>query len=118
MENLNVENPINARLEQLKQETDPDFVIELIEIYLREVPILIQEIKSSIDTQNWQGLVSSAHKLKGSSLNVGAQSLASLSMKLEEMGKNGKMENKELVGQLESEFGRVKEVLQKLVNDL
>ena len=43
-------NPLLTRLEELEQETDFEFVIELIDIYLMETPKQIQAIASALAT--------------------------------------------------------------------
>ena len=73
------DNPLLTRLQELVQETDFEFVIELIDIYLSETPTQIQAMVKALDTQNHHMLTIAAHTLKGSSLNLGAKSSNCLS---------------------------------------
>jgi len=83
-------NPLLTRLQELVQETDSEFVIELIDIYLSETPKQMLAIKTALAAQSFSALMIAAHTLKGSSLNLGAKQLGSLCLKLEEIGRAGK----------------------------
>ena len=71
-------NPLLIRLHELERETDVEFVGELIDIYLQETPKQIQAIAAALTSQNMHELMISAHTLKGSSLNIGANQFGSL----------------------------------------
>jgi len=102
-------NHLYARLSELEQETDFDFVVELIDIYLTETPKHIQAITSALDTKNFPSLMVSAHTLKGSSLNLGAKELGALCLKLEEIGRAAKsIPLGTSVNEIENEFEVVK----------
>ena len=106
------DNPLLTRLQELVQETDFEFVIELVDIYLNETPTQIQTIVKALDTQNHHMLTIAAHTLKGSSLNLGAKQLGAACFRLEELGRSGKpilasINTKEI----ESEFEQVKAIL-------
>jgi HPt (histidine-containing phosphotransfer) domain-containing protein len=83
------ENPLLARLQDLVRETDFEFVLELIDIYLNETPKQIQTMMAAINEKNLASLTIAAHTLKGSSLNLGAKQLGALCFKLEELGRSG-----------------------------
>jgi histidine phosphotransfer protein HptB len=110
--NIISDDPIILRLQELERETDFEFVVELIDIYLVEVPKQIQAIASSVSTNNYQALSIAAHTLKGSSLNLGAKKFGALCLKLEEAGRSGGSVPYEMKsGDLEKEFEDVKAVL-------
>jgi histidine phosphotransfer protein HptB len=105
-------NPLFTRLEELKRETDSEFVIELIDIYLAETPKQIQTIASTLTTQSYPSLMITAHTLKGSSLNLGAKQLGALCLKLEELGRVGKsIPENTSTAEIEVEFENVKSML-------
>ena len=105
-------NPLLTRLEELKRETDSEFVIELIDIYLAETPKQIQTIASSLTAQSFPSLMITAHTLKGSSLNLGAKQLGALCLKLEELGRAGKpIPGNTNAAEIEVEFENVKSML-------
>jgi HPt (histidine-containing phosphotransfer) domain-containing protein len=89
MTSTDSENPLLARLQDLVRETDFEFVLELIDIYLNETPKQIQTIMAAINEQNLSSLTIAAHTLKGSSLNLGAKQLGALCFKLEGLGRSG-----------------------------
>jgi HPt (histidine-containing phosphotransfer) domain-containing protein len=105
-------NPIFTRLRELELETDFDFVLELIDIYLDETPKQIQALSSALTAQTFPTLMIVAHTLKGSSLNLGAKDLGALCLKLEEIGRVAKtVPAGTNVGAIENEFARVKSTL-------
>ena len=105
-------NPLLTRLEELEQETDFEFVIELIDIYLMETPKQIQAIASALATQSLPSLMIAAHTLKGSSLNLGAKQLGALCLKIEEIGRSGKsIPDGTTSTEIENEYENVKKML-------
>jgi HPt (histidine-containing phosphotransfer) domain-containing protein len=94
------------------QETDFEFVIELIDIYLNETPTQIQTIVKALDTQDHHMLTIAAHTLKGSSLNLGAKQLGAACFKLEELGRSGSPISASMnINEIQSEFEQVKAIL-------
>jgi histidine phosphotransfer protein HptB len=105
-------NPLLDRLKELEQETDPEFVIELIDIYFNETPKQIQAIATALAAKNFPALMIAAHTLKGSSLNLGAKQLGTLCLKLEELGRAGKSIPKSTnMEEIENEYENVKAIL-------
>jgi histidine phosphotransfer protein HptB len=107
-------NPLLKRLRELEQETDFEFVLELIDIYLSEGPKQIQAISSAVESRNLQSLMVTAHTLKGSSLNLGATDLGALCLKLELIGREAQtIPSGTNTSEIEQEFERVKLQLQQ-----
>jgi HPt (histidine-containing phosphotransfer) domain-containing protein len=105
-------NPLLTRLQELEQETDFEFVIELIDIYLMETPKQIQAIASALAAQSLPSLMIAAHTLKGSSLNLGAKQLGALCLKIEEIGRSGKsIPDGTTSTEIENEYENVKTML-------
>jgi histidine phosphotransfer protein HptB len=106
------DNPLLTRLQELVQETDFEFVIELVDIYLNETPTQMQTIVKALDTQDHHMLTIAAHTLKGSSLNLGAKQLGAACFKLEELGRSGIPISTSInTKEIESEFEQVKAIL-------
>ncbi|MGA3288022.1 MAG: Hpt domain-containing protein [Bacteroidota bacterium] len=106
------DNPLLTRLQALVQETDFEFVIELVDIYLNETPTQIQTMVKALDTQDHHMLTIVAHTLKGSSLNLGAKQLGAACFRLEELGRSGIPISASInTKEIESEFEQVKAIL-------
>jgi histidine phosphotransfer protein HptB len=106
------DNSLYSRLQELILETDAEFVLELIDLFLDEAPGQIQTISNALKSQDSQTLTISAHTLKGSSLNLGAKQLGAVCFKMEELGRSGKPIPAGTNTQaIETEFERVKVML-------
>jgi HPt (histidine-containing phosphotransfer) domain-containing protein len=85
------EESLQQRLTELQNETDAEFVCELIDIYMAEVPKMVQAIHDAISKKDFVALKSTAHALKGSSLNLGAKRIGELCLDLEMAGRAGEL---------------------------
>jgi len=105
-------NPLLTRLQELVQETDFEFVIELIDIYLNETPMQIQSMAEALGTRDHHKLTIAAHTLKGSSLNIGAKQLGAACFRLEELGRSGIPISANInTKEIENEFEQAKAIL-------
>jgi HPt (histidine-containing phosphotransfer) domain-containing protein len=100
------DNDILLRLNTLRQETDRECVLELIDIYCAEAPRLIRAIVDAVQSGDGRALTATAHALKGSSLNLGAHRMGTLCLSLEQRGRSGAMpassdDVKEITAELE-----------------
>jgi CheY-like chemotaxis protein/HPt (histidine-containing phosphotransfer) domain-containing protein len=96
-------------LRELQTEGEPDFVQEMLGLYLDNAPRLIDHIRQAIADQDPPALQHSAHTLKGNSGSLGAQQISALCFELEKLGRNGIVEGAPaLLGELEREFDRVR----------
>ncbi len=80
------------RLDLLVAETDPDFVAELIDTYIDNGWPAIAEIERAARALDWEALQHSAHTLKGSSRNLGAEELARSLESIEEIAAARRMQ--------------------------
>jgi len=62
---------------------DPAFLIELIDSYLDNTQLLLQDLYTSLSQQNFELMLRTAHTLKSSSGVIGAEDLAELCRELE-----------------------------------
>jgi HPt (histidine-containing phosphotransfer) domain-containing protein len=88
----------------------------LIEIYLNDSVVRMQQLELAVQQKDGTQIRHAAHSLKGSSSNIGAEELAAQCQKLEEMGKNNELEN--ITGQAEmvqQELTRVQAELKTLM---
>ncbi len=101
-----------SELRQFPGEGEPDIVQELAEAFQFETPPLLEALRQAIVEGQPEQLKRAAHNLRGSSNNLGANTMAALSAELEAIGKNGTVERAaELVTHLEQEYQRVCQAL-------
>jgi HPt (histidine-containing phosphotransfer) domain-containing protein len=80
-------------LASLEEDTDAEFVNELIDTYLEDSPLQIADMHQALSDQNSENFRRAAHTLKSNSANFGANSLAAMAQELEMMGINHDLED-------------------------
>lgn len=100
-----------AALDGAQEEGEPDFVVELIELYLKEAPRLFSLIHDGLTNDYWLNATRAAHSLRGSSGNLGIMEIASLAGDLEHLAPNDTVTARKLLLELEEEFSRVEAIL-------
>ncbi len=81
-------------LGDIETESDLNFLIELLNIYISELPKITDKIKASVQTKDAKGLQFTAHKLKGSSVTLGIEFVSELCHELETSAKEGRFDSK------------------------
>jgi PAS domain S-box-containing protein len=100
-------------LHELQEEGEPDFVQEMIDLYLSNTPSLIESIRQAITQNQAEALRHAAHTLKGNSNSLGAKQMGVLSLELEKIGHGGVLDGAgSLLANLEREFERVRQAFQ------
>lgn len=66
---------------------DPDFIGELLQLYLQDAQARLTALQQAVVTGDWEMLQREAHQLKGASANVGAAAIQNLACTLEEAAK-------------------------------
>ena len=90
----------------------PEIFVELVELYLEEAPNQVAEVRRQFELGDAAGMGAAAHSLKGSSLNLGANSLADICKQIELKGKDGDFNNLEnLLEQLDLRYQEVQTAL-------
>ncbi|AUI67337.1 ATP-binding protein [Beggiatoa leptomitoformis] len=80
----NTTNLLNqTTLANLREDMQERGIDWLIDIYLNDVPVSLQQLERALNTQAHEALRSYAHKLKGSSQTIGAQKAATLCQAIE-----------------------------------
>jgi two-component system sensor histidine kinase/response regulator len=98
---------------ELTNGNEADFLTEVIDIFLDNTPPLIGELRDAVVAKDSRKFQKLAHKLKGSSSNLGAKSLAKLCEGLERLGMQQATEGSlDIVSKIEDEFHHVKHALQ------
>jgi len=107
-----LDRAVLSELRQFQGEGEPDIVQELAEAFQFETPPLLEILREAVAKEQPEQLRRAAHNLKGSSHNLGARTMATLSAELETIGKNGTVQGAaELVTRLEQEYQRVCQAL-------
>jgi len=106
-----VDLAVLASFEEAQIEGEPDFVVELIDLYLDEVPRLFDSLHIAIQKHDSISAKRTAHSLRGSSGNLGVLQIAALAGSLEHLEDPCCASAMQLLLDLETEFRRVKEIL-------
>lgn len=69
--------------EEVHLDGEPDLVVELIDLYLTDVPLRLKGMREAIALRDAHSLHDAAHNLKGSSSSLGAGKMAVLCDELE-----------------------------------
>ncbi len=103
-------------ISEVRTSADVNFLIELFEIYIRDLPILVKEIDEAIKNNDFANLKFYTHKLKGSALTLGLESIANFCFELETAAANKILDDKvqDLNANLHEHINKVVEELKKL----
>jgi len=95
-----------------------DLVKRVVRIYLEQTPKLLEDLETAIrgaDSRTQAGL---AHTIKSSSMTVGAVRLAETCKQVEQISRNGVVDES-MIGRLEQEYAEVeKELREVLANEV
>ncbi len=101
--------------EELKQMSGADFIGELIDTYLEDAPHLIEEMRTSLKSNDAEVFRRAAHSFKSNSATFGANRLSLLAKELETLGRENKLnEIGSRLETLEDAYGVVAKELQEL----
>lgn len=82
-----------------------DLAAEIMHIFFEDINSFTQSLVRAVETEDFTLLRKTAHRLKGSSLNVCAGKLSELFLRLESIGKNNTVEGAAgLIGEIFSEL--------------
>ena len=63
-------------LNDIQNREDLEFFIDLLDIYLKDLPVIVDEISVAVEDDNFDKLKFYTHKLKGSTLTLGIESIS------------------------------------------
>ena len=106
-----VDLAILASFDEAQEDGEPDFVVELIDLYLAEAPRFFSSIREGLASHDWLTAKRAAHTLRGSSSNLGILQMAAIAGTLEHLTGNQDASAAELLKGLEDEFTRVETIL-------
>jgi signal transduction histidine kinase/response regulator of citrate/malate metabolism/HPt (histidine-containing phosphotransfer) domain-containing protein len=100
---------MTEQLRNLAAATTPSMLTEIYEVFSSSASGYLAAMRRAADGDDAEGLRKAAHSLRGSSANIGAQSLAEMARRLEIMGGSQSVSDAgEMIASLEKEFERVK----------
>ncbi len=103
-----MEPPINMDRMREASLDDHEFMCELIGIFLDDAPRQVESLRQAIERQDSGAVLRTAHRIKGASTNLGADSLAALCARLEQDGRSGHTVSLDaMMERVDSEFARV-----------
>ncbi|MEH2313030.1 MAG: ATP-binding protein [Nostoc sp.] len=99
------------RLHQLS-ENNPEFELELLQLFVEDIQPRLEIIKISIATDNFEQLAREIHQIKGASANVGATIMYLATEKLEQLAYNQKCRGTtNIISELEEFVKHIQEFL-------
>ena len=113
-------SPINSaildKVRAISPATGQLLVQRLIEAYLKNAPPQLIRLAQALADEDAAALAQSAHSLKSSSFNVGAEALGELFSTIENRGRSGDIAScRAQVVAVDEEFGRVKAALEAVL---
>ena len=104
-----IEREIKDKAKEWVDEYGEDFLFELIDVYLKDTPNRVTQLRQALDGGDHETFVREAHTLKSSSANLGAMGLSALAKTMELAGRGGRIATvaRELT-RFEEEFALVK----------
>jgi signal transduction histidine kinase/CheY-like chemotaxis protein/ligand-binding sensor domain-containing protein/HPt (histidine-containing phosphotransfer) domain-containing protein len=88
---------------------DEELADSLLEVFIDDTPVQIDLLKELLEIGDTKGVVRQAHGIKGSAASIGAERIQELTLKMEEWGKSGKLDEiKARVPDLETELSELK----------
>jgi HPt (histidine-containing phosphotransfer) domain-containing protein len=83
---------VMAAIRSLGEPGEPDVFAEVTALFLADVPIHLSALGAAIATKNVDAVYQIAHRLKGSSLEMGAIGMAPVCATLEQVARAGSLE--------------------------
>jgi HPt (histidine-containing phosphotransfer) domain-containing protein len=111
-----LDDAVLAGLRKLTPPGEPDVLVEVLKLFLEEVPPRIARLRNAWAAGNIQEVHRTAHSLKGSAGNIGARRLYDVCSQLDQRGKAGDLAAvPPLVDALGVEFGKVETEIRRLI---
>jgi HPt (histidine-containing phosphotransfer) domain-containing protein len=78
-----VDLAVMSGYERLQADGEADLIVELIDLYLADVPSRMTKMREALRQRNWLQVKREAHNLRGSSGNLGAVRMAAICEEME-----------------------------------
>jgi len=107
-----VDPEVIAGIRELQGEDGVDLLTELIDMFARDVPRRLADLRRAVEGDDTVAVLNGAHSLKGSSASLGATHLAVLCGQLEQCGRTRRLDGAaDLLADVAREFERVRAAL-------
>lgn len=104
--------PINLHRFREASMGDEEFMDELIDIYLEDMPRQLEALRAAVQNHDGPAAAATAHRLRGASGNMGADSLSGLCHDIEISSRDNKLDQlPNLMEAIGTESTRVREFL-------
>ena len=110
------------RISALGESSSGDLLSRVVRSYLEAAPPILEVLRQAVEAEDGEAISAAAHRLKGSSAQLGVEGVAGFCAELERLGRehgNGNNGNgtgqapAALLGKLEEEFGRARAALEE-----
>jgi histidine phosphotransfer protein HptB len=109
----------NSTFEALKDSMGADFIGEIVQTYVEEMPKLIAQLQEALAKQDCEGFRRAAHSIKSTSNSLGALKFGELAKELEMISRECNLASApEKVKVLVSDYAEVKQTLEGLSHGL
>jgi HPt (histidine-containing phosphotransfer) domain-containing protein len=103
-----------ATFNELKQMSGADFINELIDAFLDDAPMMIQNMYTALEKKDVESFRRNAHSLKSNANTFGATELGVLAKELELMARENNLEVENKLEILKEAFVKVAEELREM----
>jgi PAS domain S-box-containing protein len=101
-----------ASIRELQNEGEPDFLSELVDIFIRDSTVTFAKIEATLEAGDAEGLKRAAHSIKGSSGNLGGRQLYEMCGQVEQLAGGNKLDQvKPLMPELQRLYQKTCEAL-------
>ena len=99
-------------IRSLQTDNAPDILARVIDIYMKQSPLLLERLRDAISRQDPAAIESAAHSFKSGNANVGALEMAALCSELEQLGRTKRIDNAlEMLARVEETYPSVLDAL-------
>ncbi|KAI3407194.1 HPt domain-containing protein [Psidium guajava] len=108
-----------TQLQQLQDENNPDFVVEVVSLFFDDSERLLTELAQALDQQNidFKRVDAHVHQLKGSSSSIGAQRVQRVCIAFRDYCQDKNVEGcLKCLQQVKHEYSLIKNKLETLFN--
>ena len=113
VEDQTLDRGVVAGLREIGQGEDPEFVASLIDLFISEAALQLEELRDAVTRADSDAMRNVAHRLSGSSYSIGARKLGRLSGQLEDHARRnrGGAVGRVLLAEITDEFAQVRSAL-------